>query len=89
MCERLWRGDWQADHESQSHADYDLCRTFLAFWTGNDAERMDRLFRQSGLYRPKWDERRGNRTYGDTTIENAIRNQTFVCPPSALAGGDV
>lgn len=29
----------------------------LAFWTGCDAERMDRLFRQSGLMRDKWDER--------------------------------
>jgi len=29
----------------------------LAFWTGKDCERIERLMRQSALYRPKWDER--------------------------------
>jgi hypothetical protein len=35
---------------------------------------MDRLFRQSGLYRPKWDERHftDGRTYGRATIEQAM-----------------
>ena len=87
--ERLWSGEWQGDHRSQSEADFDLCRTFLAFWTGRNAERMDRLFRQSGLYRPKWHERHGARTYGEITIAKAIGTQSFVCPPSALVGGDV
>lgn len=31
--------------------------SMLAFWTGGDKEQMDRLFRQSGLMRAKWDER--------------------------------
>ena len=77
--ERLWRGEWEdvTEYPSQSEADFDLCRTFLAFWTGNDPERMDRLFRLSGLYRPKWDERHGARTYGEITIANAIRTQQF------------
>ena len=39
------------DHSS---ADAALCM-HLAFWTGKDCERMDRLFRISGLYREKWD----------------------------------
>lgn len=34
---------------------------------------MDRLFRQSGLMRDKWDERHGADTYGNFTINNAIR----------------
>ena len=28
----------------------------LAFWTGRDKEQMDRLFRQSGLIREKWEQ---------------------------------
>jgi len=39
------------DHNS---ADAALC-AHLAFWTGKNCERMDRLFRQSALYRDKWD----------------------------------
>lgn len=46
----------------------------LAFWTGKNADSVDRLFRQSGLYRPKWDERHfgDGRTYGQATIESAL-----------------
>lgn len=33
---------------------------------------MDRLFRQSGLMRPKWDEMHGATTYGDASISKAI-----------------
>ena len=45
----------------------------LAFWTGRDQKRMDRLFRRSGLFRPKWDEPRAadHRTYGAMTIAKA------------------
>lgn len=51
---RLWRGD-TSGYDSHSEADMALC-FLLAFWTGGDAVRVDRLFRDSGLYRPKWDE---------------------------------
>lgn len=54
-----------------SEADMALC-CHLAWWTGKDAARMDRMFRQSGLMRPKWDERRGQETYGQLTIRHAI-----------------
>jgi hypothetical protein len=37
----------------------------LAFWTGKDCARMDRLFRQSGLMREKWD--REGYSYRTTT----------------------
>jgi len=37
-----------------SVADMALC-AHLAFWTGKDPERIDRLFRLSGLYREKWE----------------------------------
>ena len=88
--ERLWRGEWEdvTEYPSQSEADFDLCRTFLAFWTGKDAERMDQLFRLSGLYRPKWDERHGARTYGEVTIANAIRTQQFTWTPPPGSEGE-
>ena len=73
--ERMWEGDWHGDYPSQSEADLAMCAN-LAFWTGKDPERMDSLFRQSKLFRPKWDEHRGPRTYGETTIATA-RNATY------------
>jgi primase-polymerase (primpol)-like protein len=65
----LWRGD-VSGYPSHSEADLALC-TQLAFWTGGDAARVDRLFRRSGLWRPKWDMG-GAVTYGERTIATAI-----------------
>jgi putative DNA primase/helicase len=67
---RLWSGDWSG-YNSQSEADFHLCSS-LAFWTGKNPKRIDRLFRQSGLIRKKWDERRGDKTYGEITIQRAV-----------------
>lgn len=66
----LWAGDSGADH---SAADLALC-FYLAFWCNNDPVRMDRLFRQSGLMRPKWDESHSatGETYGSMTIAKAM-----------------
>ncbi|MFC4407253.1 phage NrS-1 polymerase family protein [Haloarchaeobius iranensis] len=71
--ERLWNGSTRG-YESQSEADMALC-CLLAFWTGNDESRMDRLFRDSGLYREKWDEVHyaDGSTYGEQTIANAVQ----------------
>jgi putative DNA primase/helicase len=66
----LWEGDPNGD---ESAGDLALCNC-LAFYTGRDAERMDRIFRGSGRMRPKWDERRGAVTYGEMTIKKAIEN---------------
>ena len=67
----LWDGDTSDYNGDDSAADLALCN-ILAFWTQGDAERMDNLFRQSGLMRDKWDQRHGERTYGEMTIEKAI-----------------
>lgn len=67
----LWGGDTSQHGGDDSAADLALCN-MLAFWTGKDPERMDRLFRRSGLMRDKWVERHGERTYGRMTIERAI-----------------
>jgi len=69
---RLWSGD-TGGYPSHSEADLGLC-SHLAFWTG-DAQQIDRLFRQSGLIRPKWDEVHGRETYGATTIARAIADR--------------
>ena len=67
----LWSGNWHDIYGSQSEADLALA-SILAFWCGGDREQMDRLFRQSGLYRRKWDERHGAKEYGEITIDKAI-----------------
>lgn len=65
----LMSGDHSA-YRSPSEADRALCG-ILAFWTQN-ADQMDRLFRSSALYRPKWNEQRGAQTYGTKLIAKAI-----------------
>jgi putative DNA primase/helicase len=72
---RLWDGDTSDYGNDDSRADLALCG-LLAFWTGRNADRLDRLFRQSKLMRPKWDERRGERTYGRITIDTALATRT-------------
>ena len=69
---RLWSGDWEgAGYPSQSEADSALCFD-LGWWTGRDAVATDHLFRQSGLFRAKWDSPRGESTYGKDTVAGAI-----------------
>ena len=68
---KLFDGSWHDDYSSQSEADLALC-SHLAFWSGPNLEQIDRLFRQAKLYRKKWDERRGEKTYGQMTIGKAI-----------------
>jgi putative DNA primase/helicase len=74
--DKLWGGD-TSNYSSKSEADLALCSR-LAFWTGGDPGRVDKLFRRSGLYRRKWDERHygDGRTYGQATIEKALEDAT-------------
>jgi len=69
----LWQGDNTAHGGDVSAADLALC-SMLAYWAGNDAARVDRLFRQSGRYRRKWDRPHysDGTTYGQHTIAVAI-----------------
>lgn len=82
----LWNGDWQDKYGSQSEADLSLCCS-LAFWTGKNKEQMDRLFRQSKLFREKWDKvhHANGSTYGEETLEQAIQRTENVYTP----GGDL
>jgi putative DNA primase/helicase len=69
----LWSGDTQSQGGDHSAADLALLN-LLAFWTNSDPARMDRLFRQSGLMRPKWDvvHSADGLTYGQASIAKAI-----------------
>lgn len=45
----------------------------LAFWTGRDAPRIDRIMRLSQLYRSKWDENREAKTFLRYSIDRICR----------------
>jgi putative DNA primase/helicase len=67
---RLWHGDVNG-YESHSEADLALAG-MLAFWTGGDPGAIDRLFRSSGLMRPKWERT----DYREQTISTAIAGRS-------------
>lgn len=69
----LWPGPHVEGRASEN--DLSLCN-HLAFWCGPDPDRIDGLFRQSGLMRDKWDEGRGATTYGRLTIDKALEGRT-------------
>jgi hypothetical protein len=75
--------------EDESRLDASLCAK-LAFWTGRDADQMDRLFRNSALMRPKWDEKHfaDGRTYGQATISFAIQGCHRVYMPGGIEKTD-
>ena len=74
--ERLYRGDWTG-YASQSEADLALV-SHLMFWTQRDEARVDSLFRQSGLMRPKWDRE----DYRERTMGMAMMNNTATYSPT-------
>ena len=75
----LYSGD-TTGYSSQSEADMAFCN-MLAFWCRCDADLMDVIFRQSGLYRDKWDRRQSGGTYGTITIQKAISDCSAVYEP--------
>ena len=76
--QKLFQGDWEGlDDENWSHSEADMSfHRILAFYCRGDMEQMDRLHRESGLMRDKWDEMRGNATYGEITMTNVIKGCT-------------
>ena len=77
----LYAGNWEGVYSSQSEADLALCN-HLAFWTQRDTAQMDRIFRSSGLMRPKWDSKRSGSTYGAITIGKACAQCIDVYEPT-------
>ena len=79
----LFSGNWSGIYSSPSNADMALC-CLLAFWTSCDEKRIDNIFRSSSLMRKKWDEKRGIKTYGQMTIDAAIKNCNCVYQPETV-----
>ena len=87
---RYYSGDWTKQEDpnwSRSQADLSVCRR-LAFFCRGDMEQMDRLMRESGLYREKWDARRGECTYGELTMRRAVSGCTSFYGPEYGAAED-
>jgi len=91
----LWEGNVaklriafpQGEPYGESEADGALAMQ-LAFWTGCDAPRIERLMRQSALVRDKWDSPRRDTTYLGFTIARACSGVSRVLvdkePPPPL-----
>ncbi|MDU4447005.1 MAG: hypothetical protein E7I76_03255 [Anaerococcus vaginalis] len=77
----LWTGNIKS-YPSYSEADLALT-SILAFYAGGNTDQIDRLFRQSELFRDKWDENRGGKTHGEITIEKVISSLKDVYKPIA------
>ncbi|HEL2594973.1 TPA: hypothetical protein TZ702_001810 [Streptococcus suis] len=56
-----------SDFGSHSEADLSLC-SMMAFWTGDNTDLLDQLFRESKLYRDKWERK----DYREETLRKAI-----------------
>ena len=80
----LYRGDISA-YRSTSEADFGLAKQIL-FWVAGDLIQADRIFRNSRLFRPKWDERHGALTYGQMTLANALKGVGEFYSPQAKPG---
>lgn len=74
----LWAGDTSAHGGDDSAADLALV-SHLTFFT-QDAGQIDRLFRASGLMRPKWDRP----DYRERTIARAMQRSEFYQPPGRV-----
>lgn len=77
--DRLYnKGDYSefaSQGESGRHiGDISLC-SLIAYYT-DDKLQIDRIFRSSALMRDKWDELRGVSTYGEMTIDEALRRRS-------------
>lgn len=77
----LMHGSWEGHYTSQSDADMAFAN-LLAFWCAKDFDQMDSLFRQSNLYRNKWDSKRGDSTYGEQTLYKAINEVSNIYTPT-------
>lgn len=66
---RLWAGD-DSDYAGASEADLGFCA--ILHYHGANANQIDAFYRNSDRARDKWDEPRGDTTYGGYTINKAL-----------------
>ena len=67
----LYDGDTSSFGGDESRADLALCN-HLAYWTNNDESRIDKMFRESGLMRKKWERA----DYRARTISLALKDKS-------------
>lgn len=79
-----YSGNWQKYFDNQSDADMGFL-SMLSFWCGCDEEQMDRIFRSSGMMRPKWDRQQAGTTYGAISIRNAVSTCKQIYLPVSAA----
>lgn len=69
-----WNGELK-DYDP-SDQDYHYCEMlayWVHYWTGSyDSKLIDEIFKQTNLYREKWNRKDGSGTYGQRTISRAI-----------------
>ena len=81
---RLFNGETADYAGDDSRADLALCGKLARFADGS-AQILDAMFRQSKLMRGKWDEARGEQTYGEMTVAKALDGKSdFLARKSAL-----
>lgn len=80
LFQLLYSGQWDGLYPSQSEADMAFCN-ILAFWTQKNEAQMDRIYRESGLFREKWDRKQSGTTYGNLTLQKACAGCSQVYEP--------
>lgn len=88
MYRGLFDGNISYANDDDSVADIKLAGG-LAWVTGRNLAQMDRMFRQSALLRAKWEEPRGESTYGLNTLKNAANTAQQVFTPSTDDGSSI
>ncbi|MDW4036946.1 DUF927 domain-containing protein [Staphylococcus saprophyticus] len=73
----LLKGNYESYFESPSEAVQSLLH-YLAFYTGKDKQQMERIFMDYNSLTDKWDNKRGNTTWGQLELDKAITNQSEV-----------
>lgn len=83
---KLLAGEYEGIFESPSEAVQSLLRV-LAFYTGRDKLQMERIFLAYNNLTDKWDEKRGNSTWGNNELDTAIVNQETIYEPNSRGTG--
>lgn len=74
----LFDGEWEGNYSSQSEADLALCVDIASIT--RDPKLIDAVFRRSSLMRDKWDIVRGDATYGQKTVAQALERTAPIDP---------
>ena len=76
-------GGWEQFYNSQSEADMAFAND-LAFWTARDFTKMDAIFRDSAMFREKYERKTGSSTYGEILLNKAINECMNVFTPQCI-----